>query len=149
MSDTKIITYDKTEGHPDDAYNKLNVALSELPRSQWEIEIRKPTRSKKQNDMIHPLYREVAEVFEQIQFKISFGKYEMIPSEALVKEFFSQCYLGGQKTSKVTTKELAEAVDTFVRQVNSNLRKEGCPHEIVISAADRALMGLPPHSKRK
>lgn len=96
----------------------LQVFLN-LPSGKWELVIRKPQRTSKQNRAIHALFTDAATELNGIGVEVAFGNFRASWTPDLVKEFFVLCYLGGTRTSKTDTKQLANAVDKFMHDVNA------------------------------
>ena len=130
----KIIPFDNSEKFPVDSLNELSSVLHSLPSSKFEIEIRKPKRTQRQNAMIHPIFEEVSTRLDELGWTIPFGKFEMSPTSNMVKEFFVQCYLAGKRTSSCDTRELAEAIDKFLRNINAKLTENGLTNVYIKSA---------------
>lgn len=86
--------------------------LKELPDGKWEIV--KPQRTKSQNSLIHALFPEMATALNDLNVPLTFGKgSEASWNRVTAKEvFFKSLYTGGKDTSKCSTQELANAVDT-------------------------------------
>ena len=91
--------------------------------TMWEVVIRKPVRTGKQNRMIHAVFTEISDALEMSGLEIML---EMPPSAGALKEFFKSKYLDG-KTSKASTKKLAEAFDRFLRHFNISFATNGMP----------------------
>lgn len=89
-----------------------------LSKGMWRLEISKPTRTLRQNRCIHALFGDLATELNSLGIELSFGKFKASFTEITAKEFFKQIYLGGKKTSKCTTKELADAVKKVIIDLN-------------------------------
>lgn len=136
----KVFIFDlKTDKSSDIVANVVKEIMS-LPKSKWQVTIGKPKRTSLQNSTIHPIFEEVSEQWINIDFKISFGKFEATPTMYLVKEFFKGLYLGGKSTTEVTTKELADALTKFMDDVNKQLILAGA--EYVIEVKSKELQNL-------
>jgi len=108
----------------------------------YEVEIRKPKRTNRQNRTIHAIFKEASDQLEAIGFMVNFGTFEMQPNEHIIKEFFKGAFLGGQSTASVTTKVLAEALTKFINSVNNKLIKAGIPKEQLIYVKSKELENL-------
>lgn len=117
-----VFPLDLRDGLLSDQWNAVYRCVLGLPQTKWQIEIKKPRRTKKQNDTIHPVFREISNHLESIGYQFPLGKSGLDPNPLLVKEVFCQLYLG-KRTSEANTKELAQALDDFLRHMNSILIK--------------------------
>lgn len=116
-----------------DQLEKLGTIFEGLPDGRYEVYIGKPRRTKPQNNLIHAVFEEVADHFESLGSTV---KIEIAPTPTAVKEKFNQEYVPeGKTTSKCTTKELANAIDRFIRNLNTFFRENGA-EEITIKNKD-------------
>ena len=113
-----IIQYDKTKGFNSEDWNKIVDAIREISESKWEVEIRKPRRTPRQNRTIHALFPALATELNGLGVSLCMGKIKCSFTEITAKEFFKEAYLGGKGTSQCTTKELAEALNAVIHDVN-------------------------------
>ena len=91
-----------------------------------------PQRTIKQNSTIHAIFSEVSDAMEMMGSEI---KLNLAPTPTVMKEFFIHHYLNDKRTSQCNTKELAEAFDRFLRNMNTWLRDKGL-EEIEIKNED-------------
>ena len=102
----------------DDIDNILSKALWDLKPGMYEVSIKKPTRTLRQNAALHALFTDAATELEGIGVEVKFGNFQASWTSLMVKEFFVMCYLAGKRTSDCTTKELSDAMDKFISNVN-------------------------------
>lgn len=97
---------------------KVGVHLANLLDGKWELVCRKPLRTSKQNRMIHALFEDLAVELNGIGIELQFGIFKASFTSETAKEFFKQIYLAGKKTSECETKELGQAIDALIENVN-------------------------------
>jgi len=83
-----------------------------------EILIRPPKRTSKQNKTIHALFYDLSVELEAIGIEYKMGKFVASWTPESAKEFFVQVYLAGKRTSQCTVRELSNAVDKLIYDVN-------------------------------
>jgi hypothetical protein len=111
--------YDKTKGFNLDHWNQLSSEVQSLQNGIWEIIIRKPQRTQKQNRTIHAVFHDLATELNGIGVELSFGNFKACFTPNTAKEFFIEIYLAGKRTSDCDTQELAGALDKMIHDVNS------------------------------
>ena len=92
--------------------------IKKLPDGMWQVEIRKPKRTLKQNRAIHGLFTRLAAELEGLGIELNFGNFTASWNPDTAKEFFKQIYLNGKGTSKTNTAELSDAVNKLIHDVN-------------------------------
>ena len=119
-----IFNYDKTNGFNAKDYNEIIDYIRDCPNAEYRIEIKKikNQRTLKQNATIHVIFEEIANQLEAIGFEIT---APLSPTPVLIKEYFSQYYLGGEGTSDQTSERLAKEFDRFLRNINRILESKG------------------------
>ena len=95
-----------------------------LEPGKYEIEVRRPRRTPKQNDTIHPIFREIAHVMQANDLN-QMLTIKARPTEDNIKTFFRENYLGGKSTSEATTSELANALDILLESFNDFFESKG------------------------
>ena len=111
--------YDKSKGFNLDHWNQLVDEVRNLQNGLWEIIIRKPQRTLKQNRTIHAVFNDLANELNGIGVELSFGKFKASFTPNTAKEFFIEIYLVGKRTSDCDTRELANALTKMINDVNS------------------------------
>ncbi len=101
----------------------LRMFLS-LDVGKYQMTIGKPTRTRKQNDTIHPIFREIANTMAEhgLDQRLTI---KARPTEANIKTFFREKFLDGKSTSMAKTNELAKALDLLLESFNKFFRSKG------------------------
>jgi len=107
----------------------------ELPEGKWEMVIRKPVRTQRQNKAIHAIFGDVAMAMEAhgITKNITI---EARPTSDNLKVFFKEHFNGGKKTSKTNTKDLAENLTAFINTMNDAFEARGIGRPIAVKTKD-------------
>ena len=94
--------------------------LNQLPETDWEVIIRKPTRTKPQNKAIHLFFAWVAEALNEAHLtftKVFKPDMEMEWTSNMVKELLwrpaQKIMTGKTSSTKLTTKELTDVADAI------------------------------------
>jgi len=103
---------------------------------RWELVLRKPPRTPRQNRMIHAVFGEISDAFEEHGLETMI---EVPPTAEVLKEYFKARYLG-KKTSKANTKELSESFDRFLRHFNKSFANHGLPPITIKNDEFKSLM---------
>jgi hypothetical protein len=96
----------------------ISKIIFDLPCGMWEMVIRKPTRTLKQNSCIHALFPDLATELDGLGVPNKKGKLDIPWDEREAKEFFIHAYNHGKRTSKSTTKEIADATRRCLDSIN-------------------------------
>ena len=118
-----------------EAFGKLMDELEEAG-NMWEVVIRKPQRTPKQNNMIHAVFQEISDQLEINGLEV---KLEVPTSPVALKEYFKAKYTG-KPTSMCTTKELSNAFDRFLRHFNKSFANSGLPSINIDNEEFKSLM---------
>ncbi len=118
---------------------ELGLSIDEIEKrgGLWEIVIRKPVRTNKQNRMIHAVFSEISNRLEE--HGLDNIKLQVPPTPEALKAFFKASYLG-KPTSMADTKELSDAFDRFLRQFNKSFANHGLPPISVDNEEFKSLM---------
>lgn len=112
-----IFPYDKTDGFNCDDYNAFSRHIKDIPKGIYEIEVRKPIRTSKQNRTIHALFEDLAVEMNGLGIEIKMGNFITSWTPETAKIFFKECYLAGKGTSECTTKQLSNAIEKLIFDV--------------------------------
>lgn len=93
-------------------------SVGEMPKGMYEIEIRKPKRTLRQNSCIHALFPDLAHELDGLGVINKKGKLDIPWDEKEAKEFFIHGFNHGKRTSKSTTKEIADATRRCLDAIN-------------------------------
>jgi len=118
-----MIQFEITEDDTQEKLTERIVKLSQklfwsLKVGKYEMTIKKPQRTQRQNRTIHALFPDLATELNGLGIELAFGKFKASWTEITAKDFFKQCYLGGKKTSECTTRELADATNKVIKDIN-------------------------------
>lgn len=111
----KTIQFDNKTQKIEDIISEVAGQLMFLPEGKWQVEIKKPTRTSKQNSAIHVLFQDIADSLNNEGQCFRYTGIKGMDIEAQwdaykVKEFLwrpVQQYLCGKKsTTELTTNEI-------------------------------------------
>lgn len=82
-----------------------------------EVLVRRPQRTKKQNNAIHGFFKDFATELEALGIEYKMGNIKVSWNAQKAKEFFVLAYLDGKRTSQTTTAELSNAIKKCIEDM--------------------------------
>ena len=93
--------------------------IGNFKAGMYEVSIEKPTRTPRQNRCIHALFPDLAVELDALGVENRKGKLDIPWNEIEAKEFFIYAFNNGKRTSKSTTKEIADATRRCLDAINA------------------------------
>jgi hypothetical protein len=110
------------------AYEQFSEVLKELPDGLYQIEITKPKRTSKQNRALHLFFHWFSQALNEkgimFNYTVLNKEFACEYTPYIVKEHIWRIWIralyGQEKTSKLTTRELSQAVDKLRDNLSLN-----------------------------